>query len=192
MSSSTIPSLVRRTIGVLGTLFLMGVPAVGLPSDRGPGIDMHMHASRFQILEESKGEAVLDSETQLIWERSPSSAETAWANASLRCALTSTGGRLGWRLPSFFELMTLVEPSPLATTNKPRLPVGHPFRGVRAGLYWTTNSQDTEPTNAYAIDFLRGDLTPQRKNWAHAWWCVRGGISNAPAVNTHSRNQDSI
>jgi hypothetical protein len=54
------------------------------------------------------------------------------------------------------------------------------------------NSQDTEPTNAYAIDFLRGDLTSQRKHQAHAWWCVRGGTSNAPAVNAHSRNQDSI
>jgi hypothetical protein len=95
-------------------------------------------------------------------------------------------------LPSFFELMTLVEPSPLATANKPRLPAAHPFRGVRADLYWTTNSQDTEPTNAYAIDFLRGDLTSQRKHQPHAWWCVRGGTSNTPVVNSHSRNQDSI
>jgi hypothetical protein len=95
-------------------------------------------------------------------------------------------------LPSFFELMTLVEPSPLATTNKPRLPAAHPFRGVKADLYWTTNSQDTEPTNAYAIDFLRGDLTSQQKNRTHASWCVRGGTSNAPAVNAHSHDQHSI
>lgn len=165
-------------------------PAIGFPSDSG--VATLAHTSRFQILEESKGEAVLDTETHLIWERSPSATEAAWANASLRCALTSTGGRLGWRLPSFFELMTLVEPSPLATANKPSLPTDHPFRGVRASLYWTTNSQDTEPTNAYAIDFLRGDLTSQRKNLAHASWCVHGGTSNAPAINTRSRNQDSI
>ena len=149
-----------------------------LPAD--PGISVQMSASRFQILEGSKGEAVLDTETQLIWERSPSSAETAWANASLRCALTSTRKPLGWRSPSFFELMTLVEPSPLATANKPSLPAGHPFRGVRIGLYWTTNSQDSEPTNAYAIDFLRGDLTSQRKNLAHAWWCMRRGGLKSP------------
>jgi hypothetical protein len=191
MSPDTVSTMIRKTIGVLGILFLMSAPTVGFPSD--PGLDAPVHAARFQILEESNGEAVLDTETQLIWERSPSSAETAWANASLRCALTSTGGRLGWRLPSFFELMTLVEPSPLATANKPSLPASHPFRGVRPGLYWTTNSQDTEPTNAYAIDFLRGDLTSQRKNRAHAWWCVRGGSSNAaPAINARSRNQDSI
>jgi len=190
MPQDTILNLIRTTIGVFGALLLISFPAVGLPSDSV--VDTQIPASRFHILEESKGEAVLDIETRLIWERNPSSAETGWANASLRCALTSTGGRLGWRLPSFFELMTLVEPSPLATANKPSLPAGHPFRGVRASLYWTTSSQDTEPTNAYAIDFLRGDVTPQRKNRTHAWWCVRGGIATAPAPNSSSRSQDSI
>ena len=188
--SPTFFSVTRNILGVLGTIFFMIASAPELPAD--PGVDVQMPASRFQILEESKGEAVLDTETRLIWERSPSSGETAWANASLRCALTSTGGRLGWRLPSFFELMTLVEPSPLATANKPSLPSGHPFRGVRAELYWTTSSQDTSPTNAYAIDFLRGDVTPQQRNRAHAWWCVRGGTSTAPAPYSSSRSQDSI
>lgn len=190
MSSSTIPSLTRTTIGAFGALFLLTIPAVGLSSDSG--VVTPAHTARFQILEESKGEAVLDTETQLIWERSPSTTGSAWANASLRCALSSTGGRLGWRLPSFFELMTLVEPSPLATANKPSLPASHPFRGVRAGLYWTTDSQDTQPTNAYAVDFLRGDLTSQRKNRALAYWCVRGGASNHSAVNAPSLRQDSI
>lgn len=190
MSPDTVPSLRRRTMGVLGAMLLMSVPAVGFPLD--PRIDVQVHASRFQILENYKGEAVLDTETHLIWERSPSSAETAWANASLRCALTSTGGRLGWRLPSFFELMTLVEPAPPATANKPSLPAGHPFHGVRADPYWTTSSQDTEPTNAYAVDFLRGDLTSQRKNRAHAWWCVRGETLNFPATSSSSHPQESI
>ena len=190
MSPTTVPTLMRRTMGVLVGMLLVSVPAVGLPSD--PRIDVQVQASRFQILEDYKGEAVLDTETQLIWERTPSSAETAWANASLRCALTSTGGRLGWRLPSFLELMTLVEPAQLATATKPSLPASHPFRGVRANPYWTTSSQDTDPANAYAIDFLRGDVTPQRKNLAHAWWCVRGGASNAPATSARSRPQESI
>src|SRR5512135_3011790 len=102
MPPNTVPSSTRRTMGVLGALLLMSLPAEGLPSD--PRIEVQAQTSRFQILEEYKGEAVLDTETHLIWERTPSSAETAWANASLRCALTSTGGRLGWRLPSFLEL----------------------------------------------------------------------------------------
>jgi hypothetical protein len=190
MSTDTISNLTRRTIEVLGATLLISVPVVGLSSNLG--IDVHVHDSRFQILEEYRAEAVLDTETHLIWERSPSSDETAWANASLRCALTSTGGRLGWRLPSFFELMTLVEPAPQAAASKPSLPVGHPFRGVRANPYWTTSTQDTQPVNAYAVDFLRGDVTSQRKNQAHARWCVRGETVNSSARGSSSRSQQSI
>lgn len=190
MPSNMIHSLRYTMIGVFGALVLLTIPAVGLSSDSREFSRAYM--ARFQVLEESKGEAVLDTDTQLIWERSPTTTGTAWANASLRCALRTTGGRLGWRLPSFFELMTLVEPSPLATASKPSLPAGHPFRGVKASLYWTTNSEDTEPANAYAVDFLRGDLTPQRKNQAHAYWCVRDGASNHSAVNAPSRHPDSI
>ena len=190
MSPHTVTALIRTTLGFMGTVVLMSAPATGLSSDLG--IDVQTVASRFQILEEYKGEAVLDTETHLIWERTPSSAETAWANASLGCALASTGGRLGWRLPSFLELMTLVEPSSPAAASKPSLPAGHPFRGVRADSYWTIGSIDREPTNAYAVDFLRGDVTSQRKNQAHAWWCVRGGAASPPATNVRVRPQESI
>lgn len=180
------PTFSRTTIGILGALFFMIIPSLGLPSESGVTTSTY---PRFQILEGFKGEAVLDIETQLIWERSPNSGETAWAKAWLRCALTSKGGRLGWRLPSFFELMTLVEPS---LAGKANLPAGHPFRGIRAGLYWTSSLHDTDPTNAYTIDFLRGDLKSQRKNQAHAWWCVYGRTSNAPAASSSRRSQESI
>jgi uncharacterized protein DUF1566 len=190
MSSETVSSLMRTVMGVLGTTLLMSVPATGLPSDLG--VDVQVYPSRFQILEEYRGEAVLDIDTGLIWERNPSSSETAWANASLRCALTSTGGRLGWRLPSFFELMTLVEPAPRAAARKPSLPTGHPFRGVKADPYWTTSSQDIEPANAYIVDFLRGDVAVQRKNRSHAWWCVRGGTVNATSATSSKQPQESI
>lgn len=190
MWSSSISRLIRNKAGVLGVLSLLIVPSIGLPSESE--IAAPVHAGRFQILEGYKGEAVLDTETQLIWERTPRTAESVWANASLGCALSSTGGRLGWRLPSFFELMTLVEPSPLASGKSPSLPSGHPFRGVKADLYWTTDSQGTDQASAYAIDFVRGDLTSQRKNRAHAWWCVRGGVSNPSPVTVPGSSNKSI
>lgn len=80
-------------------------------------------------------EAVLDKETGLVWERSPSS-NTSWpglhADMSAHCANLAVGGRKGWRLPGTAELASLIDPS---QTNPPMLPTGHPFKNVQLGVY---------------------------------------------------------
>lgn len=80
---------------------------------------------RFAILETFGQEVVLDLRTQLFWERFPNPTEVTWSTAQTRCALKTVEGQTGGRLPSFIELMTLVEPFPHEA------PI-HPFRGVKA------------------------------------------------------------
>lgn len=147
---------------------LGGTAPPALRSAEGP-------VHRFLILGEFQGEAVLDRETQLIWERIPSSTETRWENAALLCAMKPVGGRRGWRLPTFFELMTLVDPAGHGGPNRPLLPVGNPFTGIGQQAYWSSNTQATEPTKAYVIDFIAGDVAAEHKHSAHRIWCVRGG-----------------
>ncbi|MGH7232375.1 MAG: DUF1566 domain-containing protein, partial [Nitrospiraceae bacterium] len=143
--------------------------ALGFSADAG-----RITTERFLILEGFNGEAVLDTSTQLIWERSPTTANSIWPNASMHCALKSVGGRKGWRLPSFYELMTLVDPSATSTPHRPVLPIGHPFRDVEASSYWSMTSLSADPTSAYAVDFLRGDVVFQTKRQLYGCWCVRG------------------
>ena len=40
---------------------------------------------------------VLDRETGLVWQRTPSSGTSDWAAARLACRHATTGGRRGWR-----------------------------------------------------------------------------------------------
>lgn len=181
-------SVLRTT--VLGLAVLCGmaeateVPLLSPQEAAGPG--------RFQVLEAFHGEAVLDRTTQLIWERTPSQTEVAWETAGSRCALKSVGGQAGWRLPSFFELMTLVEPAPRGASAAPTLPTGHPFQGVKARAYWATSSLATGSTEAYAVDFLRGDVTSRHKYQAQPLWCVRGGTPASPARDTAPSRHDII
>ena len=135
---------------------------------------------RFAILSAFQEEAVVDHTTQLIWERSPSASEVAWSTAQTRCDLKRTGGQTGWRLPSFIELMTLIEPSLHPNTSLPALPAGHPFQRIKAGPYWTNDLSPLTPAEAYAVDFLRADVTPRQKDQSHPFWCVRGGIPEQP------------
>jgi hypothetical protein len=141
---------------------------------------------RFAILGTFQEEAVLDRTTQLIWERSPNNNEVTWSTAQMRCGLKTIGGKTGWRLPSFIELMTLIEPSLQKTPRVPALPAGHPFHGIKAGFYWTSDASSSEPAEAYTVDLLRADVAPRRKDERHPLWCVLGGIldqSQPPQVH---------
>lgn len=135
---------------------------------------------RFAILDTFQEEAVLDRTTQLIWERSPNSSEVTWSTAQTRCGLKTVGGYAGWRLPSFIELMTIIEPSSHQPSSLPALPAGHPFQDVKAVAYWTNDASSSEPGQAYTVDLLHADVAPRQKSQPHPLWCVRGGITDRP------------
>src|SRR6478736_8005312 len=89
--------------------------------------DTDAHCSRFTVLAQFDGAAVLDRETGLVWEQSPSTALMVWGRAQVRCTQLVTGGRGGWRLPTVQELGSLVDLSVPGSS----LPGGHPFADIR-------------------------------------------------------------
>ena len=154
---------------------------VGLGTVAAHGLDGNlwdtkndMTAMRFEVLNEFHGEAILDKDTQLVWERSPGSSGALWMNAQAACAMKSIGGTQGWRLPSFYELMSLVDPSVQGDPARPTLTSGHPFMGVEATSYWSSTTPSSDPSRAYAVDFLVGNLTVLGKHAIRGYWCVRG------------------
>lgn len=143
--------------------------------------------TRFQVLTEFDNEAVLDRETGLVWERSPSTNVVPWPNARLMCAQKATGGRGGWRLPAFNELASLVDP---AVQSGVRLPAGHPFLNVQASEYWSATVFAEEPgfTMSVNFSFVAGSDAPIGVNDANVnggpkyVWAVRSG---APGPNSY-------
>ena len=106
---------------------------------------------RFEVLEDFDEEAVLDKETGLVWERRP------WFNyrpyrdvhgANIQgCWNRTTGGRMGWRLPSVEELSSLVVPEEPPGT--PALPLGHPFEEALSGFFPGCNGPDCATVVAF-------------------------------------------
>lgn len=79
-------------------------------------------------------DVVLDKETGLVWERSPSINSMALSAAVVYSTTRVLGRRKGWRIPALEELLTLVDP---ANTN-PTLPTGHPFLNIQLDyFYWS-------------------------------------------------------
>jgi hypothetical protein len=130
---------------------------------------------RFAVLASYHNAAVLDNETRLVWEQSPSTATYDWVDAQLHCNSATVGNRMGWRLPTLQELTSLIDP----TQSNPSLPGGHPFSNVGPYVYWSATSSIPSTGNPpWSVTFedngrvLTGAGTG---TGATVVWCVRGG-----------------
>jgi hypothetical protein len=61
-------------------------------------------STRFIVLSTMNGDAVLDRETGLVWEKSPDSEQKPSLDNHRRCNDLNLGHRKGWRVPTIQEL----------------------------------------------------------------------------------------
>lgn len=127
---------------------------------------------RFVVLLNMNSEAVLDRETGLVWEQSPSTDTFNFIGAQFRCNELSKGNRMGWRVPTLQELASLVDLS-----QSSHLPSGHPFSNVQLGAYWSATAGEGDPTSAWFVNFQVAMNTTGKtgKVLITYVWCVRGG-----------------
>jgi len=131
---------------------------------------------RFQLVLDGTG--VLDKETGLVWEQSPDNTNVYnWETAQTHCNRLTKGGRLGWRIPTVQELLSLVDPS---VYPGPTLPSGHPFSNVRDDIYWSATTAANDTSKAWTVGFGGGLVTGPWCNNSESScviyvWCVRGG-----------------
>jgi len=149
-------------------------PYYAMPSwDQKLACDTRTNCPRFLVLSNWNNDAVLDKETGLVWEKSPRIANTAWFDAQRLCNILKIGNRMGWRLPTIQESMSLMDPS--VPPSGPTLPAGHPFSNVAGELYWSATTTADDSSFALVANFSNANITAYTKNTALRWWCVRGG-----------------
>jgi Protein of unknown function (DUF1566) len=130
---------------------------------------------RFVVLSNISSAAVLDRETGLVWERSPSTTVYVWQDASDQCITKTVGNRKGWRLPTIQELTSLIDPT--APPPGPTLPVGHPFQNVQMSNYWSASTYASDSRDAWIVQFGIGVSDGVKAIYKIAplyVWCVRG------------------
>jgi hypothetical protein len=116
--------------------------------------------------------AVLDNETGLVWEMTPSNASSLdWLSAGQVCDQAQTGGRMGWRLPTAEELLTIHDPSTY------QLPASNPFLGANGFNFWSSTSAPGDEASARYVgfNFSSASATANKHDDGVAGaWCVRG------------------
>lgn len=122
------------------------------------------------------GVAVLDRETGLVWQQSPSTSTFDWNTAQEHCDSLIVGNRMGWRLPTVRELASLVDPSvPLYGLS---LQSGHPFSNNvdRLQAYWSATTYPAVTSDAWAVQFMGWYYVGYAsKAYPYHAWCARGG-----------------
>ena len=161
---------------ITAMLFMPGMVKAGsLEPSAGPGPTMKtldeipptwsqklLTAQRFVIVLD--GEAVLDKETGLVWEKSPDTTERTWVDAAAYCYNKTVGGRKGWRLPTVEELLSLTP-----------LPSGHPFLNIQPDGYWSSTTNAGLADAAWYVFPDAGSVTHHYKTDTNHVWPVRGG-----------------
>jgi len=158
--------------------------AVG-PYYATPSWDQTLPAStRFIVLSNLSSAAVLDRETGLVWLQAPGT-QAGFGNyqamSSDICPNIAVGNRLGWRLPTMQEMLTLIDAS---ISSGIALPAGHPFTNVRGGLYWTATHYWFDATQVYVVSLSNMAFPPSRPEFVFGTipansdtqlnaWCVR-------------------
>jgi len=186
LSNSSI--LIPGLCVLVGSWFTMGTGGsrafAAPPSDPNPTTDVSAltqnwdkklpSASRFTILSAFGDAAVRDDETGLVWEKTLETTEVTWNDARAACASKDVGGRKGWRLPSIFELASLMD---LSMRTGPTLPLGHPFINVQLDVYWSATTVAGTPNSAWLVFFDTGQVLNGFKPITFHAWCVRGGMN---------------
>jgi len=142
-----------------------------------PGGPCPSASSRFTCV--FGGTAVRDNETGLVWEQSPTTDMYPWkygSNGRDYCLNKAVGGKRGWRLPSIFELESLVDP----TRTDPALPEGHPFANISPSNlrgYLSATTAAEAGNVAYMVTFHDGYSAFGNIDVPVHIWCVRAGSS---------------
>ena len=181
----------RIILGVLALGLLAGVALTAGPAQAVDAVGPYYAEpawdqkkapdSRFVVLTNWASQAVLDKETGLVWEKSPTPVTgNNWYGARDHCLIgLTTGNRKGWRLPSMPELASLIDASVAAPG--PTLPAGHPFTNVQSASYFSATTNASTNTHVWSMNFNNGAvLNSALKLDPGGVWCVRGG-NNAEA-----------
>jgi hypothetical protein len=99
-----------------------------------------------------KGDIVIDNNLDLVWQDDERvmRVQKNWDDAKQYCRSLSLSGAKNWRLPTYDELITIVD------FNKNTLAVMSAFEHVLSEYYWTSDADHENPENAKGIYFGNG------------------------------------
>ena len=143
------------SIAFVGVLLSMASAVASAPS------------GRYVISGQAPHQAVLDTRTNLTWERDWTDLLTGDAAKNRCAALAATTGGAAWRLPTLKELFTIMDYSVPQQVPQPRIDT-QAFGATPPGTYWTATPARNSTVPLQCLDIqssmigCAGDLALSR------------------------------
>lgn len=172
ITNARLASSRRLLLGVSISVALMGLASSAFAQDAWK---LHIGLGRTVLLGDGwANQAVWDRETDLVWEQSPSGLAFTWDQAEDRCNSLVIGNRMGWRVPTLQELLSVLDLSQgshLPPNNK----YAFPFPIPPNEAIWSSTSTDPcrSSCSAWEMDIGGNVLPTQPKGSLSHAWCVR-------------------
>lgn len=101
---------------------------------------------------EKKGDVVLDKAAKLVWQDDKTVIEVKknWFDADTYCTLLNLDGQKGWRVPSYDELISIVD------YTKHTLAAMPAFKHVISESYWSSTVDEKDKNKAKNVYFGNG------------------------------------
>ncbi len=139
----------RATLSAVGLVAIVSLARADAPGDQ---------YALFNV----NSQSITDNLTLLVWQRQAPAQTMTFTNAVAYCSGLSLDGYAPWRVPSYKELLTLVDESPhLEYQGGQLVPVtidAHAFPPPTLvdRYYWTSSPSPADTTTAYVVDFGSG------------------------------------
>jgi hypothetical protein len=111
---------------------------------------------------------VTDLVTALMWQKVPAADTYIWSAAVTHCPQLTLGAHTDWRLPTFIELMSLVDFS----AGSPAVNATY-FPAMSGGLYWTATTVSGQNNFAWEVNFTNGVGNADATTSTNPVICVR-------------------
>jgi len=117
-----------------------------------------------------QGDVVIDIKLGLMWQDNSAakSIKKNWKGAKKYCKNLSLVGHSNWRLPSYDELLTIVDYDRFDPAIMPS------FKNVASSSYWSSSQDVSDAKYAWYVDFENGSTVNYSKSNEYYVRCVRG------------------
>ena len=120
---------------------------------------------------------IRDAKTRLEWQRDVRDEAFKWVNASSHCSSLTLDGLAGWRMPTYKELLTIVDEDPHTEVENgelvPKALDPNAFHDAPVPYYWTSTPLAGNPSLMWQINFKSGASGTQDKDSSLYVRCVR-------------------